>query len=171
MTKKWPLIIGVLLFVLFALSMVFWAIFPLKYQNEIKQYSQEYQLEAGLVASVIFVESRFNINAKSSSGACGLMQLMPATFEWIEGELGEEKANIFNAETNIKYGCYYLDYLIKKYNNLVYALACYNAGEGIVSSWGNNSDFSIENIQYLETKKYVKKILKYQRFYQTRMSV
>ena len=171
MTKKWPLLISVILFVMLVLSIIFYVIFPLKYKKEINTYSAEYSLEPGLVASVIFVESRFKPNAKSSSGACGLMQLMPATFDWIKSQLRDETANIFDAKTNIKYGCYYIDYLMQKHKNLVYVLACYNAGEGVVSAWGSSDSFLIDNIEYAETKNYVKKILKYQRFYQYRMSV
>ena len=171
MTKKWPIFISIFLFAMFAFGIIFYAIFPLKYQSVIKKYAKEYHLQAGLVASVIFVESRFNKNAKSSSGACGLMQLMPATFEWVKEELGEEYADIFDPITNIKYGCFYLAYLMKKYKNEIYVLAAYNAGEGIVSSWGDSENFGVDNIKYAETKNYVLKILKYKAFYFGRLSV
>ena len=90
MTKKWVLALAIVFAVLFAFGIIFFVVFPLRYKKEILKYSAEYGLDSGLVASVIFVESRFNKNAKSSSGACGLMQLMPATFEWVKEELGEE---------------------------------------------------------------------------------
>lgn len=171
MTKKWTLILAIVFAVLFAFCIIFFVVFPLRYKKEIIKYSAEYSLDGGLVASVIFVESRFNKNAKSSSGACGLMQLMPATFGWVKEELCEDNVNIFDPITNIKYGCFYLEYLFRKYKNEIYVLAAYNAGEGIVASWGESENFGIDSIKFSETKNYVLKILKYKAFYFSRLSI
>lgn len=147
-----------------------WVVYPLKYKTEILQSSKKYNLQPGLVASVICAESRFKQNAKSSSGACGLMQLMPSTFAWAVNTMGEKysEQDIFNPNINIQVGCFYLSYLISKYVSIEYSLACYNAGEGIVCSWGTPSNFSVEDIKYAETKNYVKKIISLTKLYSSR---
>jgi len=157
---------------MFAFLLVeFYVIFPIGYVFEIKKYSNEYDVNPALVASLICVESRFNSSAKSSKGASGLMQLMPTTFQWVAGEMGEEndEQKIFDADTNIKYGCYYLSYLFEKYKNEIYVLSCYNAGEGTVSLWGQSENFSIEHIQFAETRNYVQRIENLKRFYASRL--
>ena len=68
-------------------------------------------------------------------GATGLMQLMPDTAKWIAGKLGEEYSedSLTNPETNIKYGTWYLRYLLDKYNgDETSAIAAYNAGHSNV---------------------------------------
>lgn len=135
------------------------------YMKLINKYSQEYNIERELLFSVIKAESSFNKNAVSKVGASGLMQLMPDTAKWISSKLKEEynKDVLKDPEKNIKYGSYYLSYLIGKFRNIDYALMAYNAGPGNVEKWihgniliGNTSD--IENIPFNETKNYVKKI-------------
>lgn len=164
--KKYLLyiVIAVLVVLTSVCACVFWVKYPLKYKSTIEKYSQKYNLQPSLVAAVICTESRFNPTAASSAGACGLMQLMPATYNWIAGEL-ELSEDIYDVENNINAGCYYIRYLLDKYNNLVYCLACYNAGEGVVQSWGSPDNFSVENIKYNQTYSYVKKVLKLQNLY------
>ena len=117
--KIWYIIVAVLT-VLFGLcAFQFYVLHPLKYKQEIQNYSKIYNINPGLVAAIICAESRFKATAVSISGASGLMQIMPSTFDWIEQNLGQEDANIFDPETNIKYGCYYLNYLFNKYPNSV----------------------------------------------------
>ncbi len=144
-------------------------VYPLKYKQEILESSKKYNLDASLVASVICTESRFNKNAVSSTGAKGLMQIMPSTFSWVAGEIElGENSDILDPAINIEVGCYYLSYLIKKYNNMIYCLACYNAGEGVVSKWGASTNFKLEQIVYPETYNYVKKVTKLINFYKSR---
>lgn len=166
--KLWHVILIILACIFILCALQFYVIHPLKYKNEIQNYSKIYGLNPGLVAALICAESRFNSGAVSPSGAKGLMQIMPSTFDWISAELEVENADIFNPETNIKSGCFYLSYLYQKYNNTIYVLACYNAGENVVSSWGTFDKFNIDDIRYLETKNYVKKILRLERFYNSR---
>lgn len=152
---------AIIIAVFLSCAMLLWVAYPLKHKECIVKYSQEYNISASLVASVICAESRFNSQAISASGACGLMQIMPATFDWVNGQLGNKYAvdDIFAPQANIEVGCYYLKYLFDKYKNQIYVLACYNAGEGVVSSWGSASSFKIEQIKYAETKNYVNKVL------------
>lgn len=149
------------------LVLVFHVVFPMKYKSEILSYSNEYDLEPNMVAAIICVESRFDRKAQSGSGACGLMQLMPATFSWAASQINMnfENPDIFSVDENISAGCFYLRYLFDKFQNEVFVLAAYNAGEGVVSKWGTASNFSIDQIQYLETKNYVIKVQKLAKFY------
>ena len=149
-------------------GMLLFCVYPLKYKKYITYFSLQYNIEKSLIASVICAESRFNKNAESASGACGLMQLMPNTYYWICNELNQCSADIFDPEVNIEAGCFYLKYLLDKYKNLVYALACYNAGEGVVSAWGSPVNFEISNIKYQETREYVGKVLKFKLLYKHR---
>lgn len=173
MAKKIAIFVGIIIGTFGSLCLIFFVVFPLKYNVQITKYSKQYNLDAGLVGSLIFAESRYNKNALSSSNACGLMQLMPETYDWVETQLGEkaEKGDIFNPAKNIQFGCYYLRYLFDKYKNEIYVLSCYNAGENVVKKWGDSNNFAIEQVQYAQTKNYVKKILKYKRLYQIRLNI
>lgn len=93
------------------------------------------------------------------------MQLMPETSKEIAQKLGEKfsEEELFNPETNIKFGCYYLGYLLNKFSgDITNAVASYNAGFNRVISWLNNPQYSsngkLTNIPVLETKNYVKKV-------------
>lgn len=168
--KKTLIVVVFLCCILFVCGVQFWVVYPLKYKREILQYSGEYNLQPEFVAAVICTESRFKPNAKSSSGACGLMQLLPSTYSWAVQEMGKDytQQDIFKPSINIQVGCYYLSYLICKYSNLEYSLACYNAGEGVVATWGNPSNFSVSMVQYPETQNYVKKVLSLLKLYRSR---
>ena len=77
---------------------------------------------------------------------------------------------LFDPKTNIEYGCMYLNYLSKKFENTNTMLASYNAGETVVRSWLNNKEYSFDkislnNIPYKETNNYVKKINKNIKYY------
>jgi len=141
--------------------------YPYNYKQTIVEHSQKYNLDPKLVATVIKAESNFYVFAKSKKGALGLMQITPATGEWISKKLGYEKFDeemLYNPETNIKFGCWYIDYLSKHYNyNLKYVFSAYNGGEGNVDKWIENGTIdgdisNVEDIPYPETKKYVQKI-------------
>lgn len=102
-----------------------------------------------MIHAVILTESAYNVDALSSSGAVGLMQLMPATAE----RYGVKDRN--NAEQNIDGGAHYLRDLLKMFDsNLYLVLASYNAGENAVKKYNNSIP------PYPETQRYVKKVLK-----------
>ena len=141
--------------------------YPLKYQEYVEKYSDEYGLDKLLVYSVIKCESSFEADARSRAGACGLMQLMPATAKWfaenkVKIEYSEEM--LFEPEYNIHLGCAYLDYLKGRFDgNMGSVLAAYNAGEGIVRQWLNSSLYSADGenlnaIPYPETENYVERV-------------
>jgi soluble lytic murein transglycosylase len=92
----------------------------------------------------------------------GLMQLLPDTFTWIRDEkLGEniDQEAILDATTNIRYGTYYLAYLLERFDDLHIALAAYNAGEGRVAEWLED-DPTLDRIPFPETRSYVDKVLR-----------
>jgi len=89
-------------------------------------YSQRFDLSPELILSVIAVESQFDHFAISNAGARGLMQVMPF---W-KKELGLKSDNLFEIETNIRYGCAILRVYKDRYGKLSRALAAYNGSLG-----------------------------------------
>lgn len=140
-------------------------VYPLKYEEYIKQYSQKYEVDPALVAAVILQESRFNPNAVSSMGAQGLMQFMPGTAATMAKETGRwPNYNIFDAETSIEFGAAHIHDLLLKYNgNVDAALAGYNAGTGNADKWVRTG--ILDKIPFKETNSYVKKVKNYQKVY------
>ena len=142
--------------------------YPLKYTEEISAAAEEFSVPEEVICAVIYAESNFDKDARSPVGAIGLMQIMPKTFEWLTGDehLGEHlnKRMLFDPETNIKYGTYYLSYLYKKFDrNTNTVLAAYNGGEGNVAKWLKDPAYSddgknLKDIPFKETKNYVSKV-------------
>ncbi len=143
-------------------------IYPVKYQQYVEEYSKEYSLDKNLVYAVIKVESSFDESAVSIAGAKGLMQLMDNTARECntKGDFGYSiPEDLFEAERNIRMGCYYIRHLIDVYGNAEMALAAYNGGIGNVKKWLNDSEFAdgkggLKKIPYKETEKYVKKVIR-----------
>lgn len=159
----------VIFFSLSAVSVLLFVIFNFfvqkkDYHQLVEKYSEEYGLEKELVLSVIKAESDFQETAVSKSGAIGLMQIIPRTAKWIATEFNElyEKQKMFEPETNIKYGCFYLNYLFDKFKKQDVVICAYNAGEGVVRDWlDENGNLIKEKISYEETRNYLKKVSEY----------
>ncbi len=141
--------------------------YPLEYAELIDAYAEQYQLDPALVCAVIYAESSFREGAVSVDGARGLMQIMPDTGEWIASKLGEadySAERLFEPELNIRYGCWFLNYLFNRFaGDSQKALAAYNAGQGNVDSWLKRPECSsdgvtLEHIPVRETRNYVKKV-------------
>jgi len=117
--------------------------------------------DPALIAAVIYEESRF-MDQTSSQGARGLMQITPDTAETIEGLSGGETfvyEDLADPELNIKYGTFYLRYLLDKYaGDEAAALAAYNAGEGNADEWGG-AELETSDITFPETRSYVTDVL------------
>lgn len=144
-------------------------IYPMKYENIILEYSKEYGLNPYLITAIIKVESNFNTKALSKKNAMGLMQIRESTGKWIAEKIGIDNFTsemLYQPETNIKMGCWYIDYLIKYYDgNVKLALAAYNGGQGNVSKWLKDENFSddgssLKDIPFAETRYYIEKIEK-----------
>lgn len=151
-------------------------VFPLKYEEYIKLYATEYEIDPYLIMGVIKAESNFEDEAISVKKATGLMQVTKSTAEWIADKLDfedfEYDKDIIRPEINIRMGCFYIDYLLEMYSGReTCALAAYNAGFNNVDSWLLNEEYSkdgvtLHKIPFPETEKYVKKISNYQKIYE-----
>ncbi|MDP4118025.1 MAG: lytic transglycosylase domain-containing protein [Bacillota bacterium] len=142
------------------------AVYPRKYSRYVENYSRRFKLDKYLVYAVIKSESGFNEDAVSQRGAVGLMQIMPETAEEAANVIGiknYDEEMLKTPKINIWIGCYYMDFLMKRYNNDIQtAMAAYNAGYGNVDVWmaqEQTENLKIVHIPFGETKKYVVKIL------------
>ena len=140
--------------------------YPRDYSEYVEKAAEEYDLDPSLIYAVIRTESNFDATANSSAGACGIMQIMPASFEWLqqirdcEGTYSEE--DLYNPEICIDYGSYLLRYFLDYYGTEQAAVAAYNAGF-VVSDWLADSRYSsdgviLDEIPYPETSHYVEKV-------------
>ena len=134
---------------------------PLRHEDIIRQQAAEKGVPADLIAAVIYEESKFE-DQTSSAGARGLMQITPDTADTIENLSGGETFvydDLADADLNIRYGTFYLAYLLDKYDGDVIAtLAAYNAGEGNADAWGG-ADMKLSDIEFAETSDYVRDVL------------
>ncbi len=138
--------------------------YPLNYSEYVRVHAKEHGLDPALVAAVIYQESKFRSDAKSSSGAIGLMQLTPSTARGIAIRThgsAFRTSDLYNPEINIRYGAWYLHDLFAKYHSEPLVLAAYNAGQGNVDRWRAAG----EGIQFSETRAYVARVEHLQRIY------
>lgn len=160
-------LLAALPFILKAPETVRRTIYPLKYEQTIRQVSAAHDLEPAFVAAVVYTESRFRPDARSHRGAYGLMQLLPQTARFIQKRSGIE-GDWRDPKTNLKIGIWYLGYLDDRYmgdERLV--LAAYNSGESRVDAWVSSEGFDVgEDIPFRETRHYVENVLKAQRTYE-----
>lgn len=139
--------------------------YPQEYSDFVTKYSGEYGVPEYIIYASIKTESGFDSGARSEAGALGLMQIMPDTFDWLVSltQEGYETGMLYDPETNIKYGTYYLSYLYLKYADWETVYAAYNAGPANVDGWLEDPECTdenggLENIPIKETAKYVKKM-------------
>ena len=125
---------------------------PLYYADTITACADAQELDPALVAAVILCESSYDPKAESRLGARGLMQLMPDTAEWVAHKLGEDGAdysfdNLYDPQTNIRFGTWYLGYLSRRFNGDATKIVCaYHAGQGNVDSWLKNPQYSSDGV-------------------------
>ena len=153
------------------------ALYPVKYSEFVSQYSREYNIDPLLVYAIIKTESNFDPEAVSNAGACGLMQITPETFDWAKNRMGDTEhtqSDIFDPETNIRYGVYIFSCHFEEFQNLRLAAAAYHAGRGNVNRWLSDTQYSPDGeslsvIPISETENYVYKIVenyaRYSRLY------
>jgi soluble lytic murein transglycosylase len=138
--------------------------YPLRYEQIVRGHARNYDLDAALLAAVIYQESKFKADARSKSGAIGLMQLLPATAEGIALHTGGSAFRIddlYDPEINVRYGAWYLHHLMQKYGNEETALAAYNAGQDNVDRWRRAG----RGIEFSETRAYVDRVEELKRIY------
>jgi soluble lytic murein transglycosylase len=132
--------------------------YPLRYEQIVRGHAQNYGVDPALLAAVIYQESKFDAEAKSSSGAVGLMQLTPGTAKGIAIRTGGSAfrvSDLRNPEINVRYGCWYLRHLYRKYGEWRLVLAAYNAGQGNVDRWLHEER---GQIPFAETRAYVDRV-------------
>jgi soluble lytic murein transglycosylase len=140
---------------------------PLRHEDIIVQQAREKKVPADLIAGVIYAESRFS-DQTSHAGARGLMQITPDTADAIAtstGGVNFRQEDLADPQVNISYGTWYLRNLLDRYGeNVVLALAAYNAGQGNVDGWiaqarAKGEPLTIEAIPFAETRGYVHSVL------------
>lgn len=142
-------------------------LFPVPYADPVVYYSGT-SIDPFFVYSVMRQESIFDFQITSPAGACGLLQIMPATGKMLADK--EEISNfnpkrLYNAYLNIRLGIRYLIDLKGDYkNDYMYVLCNYNAGPKPTRRWQSESeglpwDLRVEEISYWETRDYVKRVM------------
>jgi soluble lytic murein transglycosylase len=156
--------------------------YPRGYWELLNGAATRHQLNPWLVAALIRQESLFNPQARSSSDARGLMQLLPSTAErWAPtAGLSAASLDLFDPHTSVQIGTTYLRGLLDMFGDDPFrAVAAYNGGENAVANWNaqfpGDDDEWVENIGYRETRDYVKKVIggmrEYQLLYEPRSAV
>ncbi|MCE3271682.1 MAG: peptidoglycan lytic transglycosylase, Glycoside Hydrolase Family 23-like protein [Ramlibacter sp.] len=141
--------------------------FPTPFRESVLRRSAEIGLDPGYVYGLIRQESRFIMDARSSVGASGLMQVMPATARWTANKIGLRgfrADQLTDRDTNIAIGTGYLKLVLDDFGgSMPLAAAAYNAGPSRPRAWRNGSVVEgaawAETIPFTETRDYVKKVV------------
>ena len=145
---------------------------PRYFTEYIFQYADEYNLQPAFVSAIILNESSYSPTAESRLGARGLMQLMEDTAKWINDQYmhisGYSFQMMWDPETNIRFGCWYLGYLSRLFGgDPVAVTAAYHAGQSTVRSWLGNaavspdgSTLQVAAIPASDTREYARKVMR-----------
>ncbi|WP_280154080.1 lytic transglycosylase domain-containing protein [Piscinibacter sp. XHJ-5] len=140
--------------------------YPTPYKEEIETRARELGLDANYVFGLIRQETRFMATLRSSAGASGLMQVMPATARWTARKIGLDFSPemISDPSTNLRIGTGYLRMVLDAFDgSQALAAAAYNAGPNRPRRWREGPALDpaawAENIPFNETRDYVKKVL------------
>lgn len=143
--------------------------YPRAFDTPVEYYADQFGLEEEFIWSIMRAESRYKADIASPVGAKGLLQLMPNTSRQVARMLGDSHFHtdtLVQPEVNIRLGSRYLHRLSKKFEgNMALVAAGYNAGPHRVESWlvsfGHlEMDEFIDHIPFLETRNYVKKVIR-----------
>jgi soluble lytic murein transglycosylase len=136
------------------------------FKDVFREHARAFGLEEAWVLGLVRQESRFIVNAKSSVGAKGLMQLMPATARWVakrNGLTNYSPARVAEVPVNVALGTGYLKHVLDDLGHAVLASAAYNAGPGRARRWRDARPLEgaiyAETIPFPETRDYVKKVM------------
>lgn len=148
--------------------------FPVVEREALIASAKESGLDPVVVASLIRQESQWNPRATSGPGARGLMQLMPSVGKTIAASKGIspwDPSMLYQPAINIRLGTAHLSGLVRRYPNVVRVLAAYNAGESRVAKWAgkagaDDEEIFTERIPFVETRDYVRIILRNRAYYE-----
>ena len=141
--------------------------YPLPFREVVRTSARQTQLDEAWVYGLMRQESHFQTDVRSSAGAMGLMQLMPATAKWVAQRIGMndfQQSMVTDIDINVRLGTYYLRYVYDLLDGSpVLASAAYNAGPGRARQWRAATPMEgaiyAESIPLNETRDYVKKVM------------
>lgn len=142
-------------------------LYPRKYEEYVEYYADKYDLDPLALYSFIRTESNFNPQAESDVGARGLMQITEVTFDWIKSKIAPTEQltfdDLYDPETNIRFGSYFVAYCLLKFGDLATAAAAYHNGVTAVSDLLKNPEYSsdgttLDEFPYPQMRQYVHKI-------------
>ncbi len=167
--RRWIKAVVVLLMLVLCGAALLNNAYPRKYNDLVETYAARYEVEPALVYAVIRTESSFNPEAVSVDDACGLMQMLPDTFEWMQrkhpGERKYVREDLFDPDISVRYGTYFLSVLLERFDNIEAVAAAYHAGPNAVARWLADPAYSadgvhLDRIPYGDTAHYVRKIMR-----------
>jgi len=138
------------------------------YHELIKKYAVEYGISPSFLSAIIKCESSFDARAVSRVNARGLMQIMPDTGTWLASRLNLKNYQpdaLFDPETNIRFGAFYLSYLSDMFaGSPVMVASAYHAGANNVKHWALNraedrKTITLDLIPMDDTRSYVRKVM------------
>lgn len=143
------------------------------HRDTMRDILKQQELDEAWVYGLIRQESRFITDARSSAGAMGLMQLMPATAKWVAKKMGMQKYHknlATEVNVNLTLGTYYLKHVLTLLDNQpLLASAAYNAGPRRPWQWRDEKALEgaiyAETIPFSETRDYVKKVMSNSMYY------
>lgn len=162
------------LLAIFGTQCVYGYLFPIKFQDEVENACEIYDVEMAVIFSMINIESHFDSKALSNKGAVGLMQIMPATAKSVADKNDIATFDLTVPQDNILIGTCYIRELLDRFGNLETALVAYNAGPTNVSNWLKNEEYSkdgkiLTKIPFKESKQYIKKFRKNFAYYKAKI--
>lgn len=166
---------AVFLLAVWALRAFVMAAYPVKFSDAVEEYSEANGLPVALVYGVIHTESGFRPEVVSPVGARGLMQITEDTFDWAKWRMGDTETvydDLYDPETNIRYGAFILRLLIEEFDDTSTALAAYHAGWGSVKGWLEEEEHSADGvtlraIPFKTTARYVPRVNRAAAIYRT----
>jgi soluble lytic murein transglycosylase len=152
--------------------------FPVLFRDQVLKNSESHDLDPAWIYGVMRQESAFTVDARSSAGALGLMQLMPATGKHTAQLLNtplRATNELLDADKNIQLGSAYLHQVLDENNgDVVRATASYNAGPQRVKQWlpaaSMPADIWVENVPFTETRNYIQQVMAYTTIFYQRLS-
>ena len=147
--------------------------YPEAWTQQVGREAKEAGVDPELIWAVMRRESAFYPDAISRSGAQGLMQVMPSTWDWLAELQNEPPADPFDVGANIRYGTFYLGWLRDHFRGaLPLAVASYNRGQGYIGRLFDSDDVRrdldelVRAIDALETREYLQAVWRSYRVYQ-----